>query len=207
MRCAIAINRIDKAFSYLSDCFQGKRGVVMDIRKLSLTELGRDTPEEYRLRPKVKLFFVADHIRSGHNIGALFRIADAFCFSGVHLCGYHFDPSNPEVHKTALSAQHSVPWQHWPNTPACLDWLKSQGVELIGIEQTNRSIALQEMPVDKAKSYALVLGNEVRGISDEVLMLMDSFAVIPQFGTKHSINVSVVAGIAGWEFIRKMNLP
>ena len=207
MRCAIAINRIDKAFSYLSDCFQGKRGVVMDIRKLSLTELGRDTPEEYRLRPKVKLYFVADHIRSGHNIGALFRIADAFCFSGVHLCGYHFDPSNPEIQKTALGAQRTVPWQHWPNTPACLDWLKSQGVEPIGIEQTNRSIALQEMPVDKAKSYALVLGNEVRGISDEVLMLMDSFAVIPQFGTKHSINVSVVAGIAGWEFIRKMNLP
>ncbi|MEP7195613.1 MAG: TrmH family RNA methyltransferase [Saprospiraceae bacterium] len=176
----------------------------MEIRKLSLEDLNRDLPEVFKQKSKVSLFFVADHIRSGHNIGALFRIADAFSFSKIYICGYSFELNHPEVQKTALGATETITWEYYKDTLECILALKKEGVKIIGIEQTNQSIELQNFSISPNESYALILGNEVKGISNEILSTVDYFIEIPQHGTKHSLNVSVAAGIVAWEFIKKM---
>ncbi len=177
----------------------------MNISKLSMSQLKRDDPDDYRKKPKIGLFFVADHIRSGHNIGALFRIADAFNFQKVHVCGFSIQINQPEIQKTALGSTETVDWQYWRDVEECLIHLKNNNIKIIGIEQTNRSIELQNFNIEPRLNYALVLGNEVKGISDSILNLCDEFIEIPQVGTKHSINVSVAAGIVAWEFFKKKN--
>lgn len=169
-----------------------------------MDELHRDHPEDFKQKTKIKLFFVADHIRSGHNIGSLFRIADAFGMSGVLICGYKIDLQHPEVKKTALGAQNTVGWKYFKDPMECIEYLKIEKIKIIGVEQTNQSQTLDALVIDSEESYALILGNEIDGISEEILEKIDLFVEIPQYGTKHSLNVSVAAGIVAWEFMKKM---
>ncbi len=166
-------------------------------------ELNRDLPENYKSKPKINLFFIADHIRSGHNIGSLFRIADAFSFSKIYICGYKIDLYHSEVRKVALGAQETVEWEFFESIYDCIVNLKLRNIKIIGVEQTNKSISLEKIEVLDDQAYALVMGNELEGLSQSILSLIDEFIEIPQYGTKHSLNVSVAAGIVAWEFVKQ----
>ena len=175
----------------------------MELKKLSLHELNRDLPEDYKTKPKINLFFVADHIRSGHNIGSLFRIADSFSFAKIYICGYKIDLYHSEVRKVALGAQETVEWEFFDSITDCIEYLRSQNIKIIGVEQTNKSTSLDKIELSRDTAYALVMGNEINGISQAALPLIDQFIEIPQWGTKHSLNVSVAAGIVAWEFVKQ----
>ncbi len=165
------------------------------VNKLSLEELNRVDVETFKSTPKVPLYLVLDNIRSGLNVGSLFRTSDAFLIQSVLLCGITARPPHKEILKTAIGAQHAVDWSYFENTELALQKLKNENVNLIGIEQTDSSIMLQDFKVDSSLKYAIILGNEVKGISDDVIDMIDYFIEIPQYGTKHSLNVSVCGGI------------
>lgn len=173
------------------------------MKKLSLQELQRLSVDEFRSKEKVPVLFCADHIRSGHNIGALFRIADAFAMEGILLSRYCVKPPHPEIEKTALGATQTVPWKHLDILNDELLDFHNKGYQLIGVEQTDQSVSLNTFKVDPKASYILILGHEINGISQEVLDLLDHSVEIPQFGTKHSLNVSVAAGIVAWHFAKE----
>lgn len=135
-----------------------------------------------------------------HNVGAIFRTADAFLIEKIVLCGITSTPPHREINKSALGATESVAWEYYPSTMEAVKILKNRNYEIVGIEQTNESISIENFDIDTEKKYALILGNEVEGISDELISHCDSFIEIPQYGTKHSLNVSVCGGIAIWEF-------
>jgi len=172
------------------------------MRKLSVTELHRLTPEAYKTSPKTPLVIVLDHVRSLHNVGSIFRTADAFRLEAVYLCGITATPPNPEIHKTALGAEETVEWHYFPETKDAVDMLKQQGYVICAIEQAEGSISLEKSIIEKDKKYALVVGHEVKGIQQRVLDACDFCIEIPQYGTKHSLNVSVAAGIVLWDFFR-----
>lgn len=190
----------------ISFCFSifANSEINMDIKKLSLLELNREQPDEFIKKPKISVFLVADHIRSGHNLGSLFRIADAFAFSKIYICGYEIDIHHTEIRKSAIGAEKTVSWEYFKNTQLCLEKLRNENVTILGLEQTNRSIPLQELIIDPKQTYALVLGNEIDGISEAALPWINQFVEIPQWGTKHSLNVSVAAGIFSWELVKKL---
>lgn len=173
------------------------------MKKLTLQELHRLDKQDFRKKTKNPILFCADQIRSGHNIGALFRIADSFAMEGILLSNYCVQPPHPEIEKTALGATQTVTWYHLENLPEKLIELKTKGYQLIGIEQTNQSQLLQSFKVNRDQKYILILGHEINGISQEILDITDFSIEIPQFGTKHSLNVSVVAGIVAWHFIKE----
>ncbi|MBK6546498.1 MAG: TrmH family RNA methyltransferase [Saprospiraceae bacterium] len=173
------------------------------MKKRALLELKRLNPEEFARLPKVPIFFFADQIRSGHNIGSLFRIADAFKIGGVYLSNYCVTPPHPEIEKTAIGSSQTVYWEQVENTLDFLIQQKNKGFQLIGVEQTDQSIQLHEFDINSSQSYILVLGNEVNGIQQELLDILDYCIEIPQFGTKHSLNVSVAAGIVAWHFAKE----
>lgn len=173
-------------------------------QKLKLEELGRVNLEEFHALPKIPLTIVLDNIRSMHNVGAVFRTANAFIVKNIILCGITPTPPHREIHKAALGATESVEWYHEKEISQALKRLKEDGFEVLGIEQTTSSIKLEDFPIDKNKKYALVLGNEVEGLSEECLSDYDSFIEIPQHGTKHSLNVSVCGGIVIWEFFKNL---
>ena len=173
------------------------------MKKLSLRELQRLSTKEFRDKNKIPILFCADQIRSGHNIGALFRIADAFAMEGILLSNYCVKPPHPEIEKTALGATQIVNWRHVENLTSELVELKSKGYQLIGIEQTDQSISLAEFQVNRNQKYILILGHEINGVSQEILNISDYSLEIPQFGTKHSLNVSVAAGIVAWHFVKE----
>ncbi len=171
-------------------------------KKLKLEELGRIDVETFRETEKIPLVVVLDNVRSMHNVGAVFRTADAFLVEKIILCGITPRPPHREIHKAALGATESVDWQYYESvTEAVLD-LKTLKYEVLGIEQTSDSEMITEFKIEKNSKYALVLGNEVDGISDEILPHCNHFLEIPQLGTKHSLNVSVCGGIVMWEFFR-----
>ena len=172
------------------------------MKKLALRELHRLSIEDFHVKKKIPVLFCADHIRSGHNIGALFRIADAFAFEGILLSNYCVKPPHPEIEKTAIGATQTVSWQQIENLNQELTSLKAKGYQLIGIEQTDQSRSLETFNVDTANKYVLILGHEINGISQEILDILDHSIEIPQSGTKHSLNVSVAAGIVAWHFAR-----
>jgi len=172
------------------------------LKKRSLQELHRLNTEDFRNKEKISILFCADHIRSGHNIGSLFRIADAFAMEGILLSNYCVKPPHPEIEKTALGATQTVNWQHLENLIEELQAYQQKGYKLVGVEQTDQSKSLAKFEVDKNQKYILVLGHEINGISQEVLNILDYCIEIPQFGTKHSLNVSVAAGIVAWHFVR-----
>lgn len=174
------------------------------IQKLKLEELGRIDVETFKKKEKISLVVVLDNVRSMHNVGAIFRTADAFIINEIILCGITPKPPHREIHKAALGATESVDWKYEETISDALKNLKKDGYEIVGIEQTTDSKNIIDFNIDKEKKYALVLGNEVEGLSDETLNLYDDFLEIPQLGTKHSLNVSVCGGIVLWEFFKKL---
>lgn len=174
------------------------------VNKLKLEELNRIDVETFKKVEKIPLVVVLDNIRSMHNVGATFRTADAFLVQKIILCGITPQPPHREIHKAALGATESVDWSYESDINATINDLKSQGFEVIGIEQTTNSTMITDFKIDNTKKYAVILGNEVEGISDEALQNIDSFIEIPQLGTKHSLNVSVCGGIVMWEFAKAL---
>ena len=168
------------------------------MRKLSMDELNRVSVEKFNQLEKTPVICILDNIRSQHNIGSVFRTADAFRVKELYLCGITATPPNREINKSALGATESVKWQYFAETSRAVELLKSTGYKIIAIEQAEESIMLDHYTPDSTEKVAFIFGNEVNGVSDEVMQLVDECIEIPQFGTKHSFNVSVTAGIVLW---------
>ncbi|OJW66622.1 MAG: RNA methyltransferase [Candidatus Amoebophilus sp. 36-38] len=173
------------------------------MKKLSLQELNRKSIEAFRTARKLPLVLVLDNIRSMHNIGAAFRIADAFLVEKIYLCGITAQPPHREIHKTALGAEETVAWEYASDSSILLQHLKKNGYLIVGLEQTDKSLLLYDYPATEDQKYALVVGNEVFGINEEALAACDIALEIPQYGTKHSLNVAVSMGIAVWEIAKR----
>lgn len=171
------------------------------MRKLRMSELNRLSVENFKQVEKLPLAVVLDDIRSVLNVGSVFRTADAFLIDRLFLCGITPQPSR-EMNKTALGATESVSWQYFQDAVVAVRELKTMGYELWAVEQTDQSVPLQEIEVSRNKKVALIFGHEVKGVSDEILALCDGAIEIPQLGTKHSLNISVSAGVVLWEFAR-----
>jgi len=174
------------------------------MRKLKNEELDRLSVQEFRGVAKVPLVVVLDNVRSQNNIGSVFRTADAFRLEGVLLCGITATPPHREIHKTALGATESVQWEYHESTVGAVRKLKSEGYRVISAEQAEGAVPLQDISVSRDEKYAIVFGHEIRGVGQEVVDLSDYCIEIPQFGTKHSLNISVAAGIVIWEFFRNL---
>ena len=174
------------------------------MRKLKITELNRISIEEFKEADKLPLVVVLDDIRSLHNIGSVFRTADAFRIECIYLCGITATPPHPEMHKTALGAEFTVDWKYVNNAVETVDNLRSEGYVVYSVEQAEGSIMLDELTLDRSKKCAVVMGNEVKGVQQEVIDHSDGCIEIPQYGTKHSLNVSVTAGIVIWDLFKKL---
>lgn len=174
------------------------------MHKLKITEMNRLNQEEFRQADKLPLVVVLDDVRSLHNVGSVFRSSDAFRVKDIYLCGITAVPPQPEIHKTALGAEETVTWKYFKNSVDAVQELHEQGYVVYATEQVEGSIKLQNLQLDDSKQYAIVLGNEVKGVRQEVVDNSDGCIEIPQFGTKHSLNVSVTAGIVIWEFARQL---
>ena len=171
----------------------------MGDRKLLNIELGRLRPDEYRAQPPSGLVLVLDNIRSAHNVGSAFRTGDAFRAERVYLCGICATPPSAEIHKVALGAEQSVPWEHADDTLALVRRLRAEGWTVVCAEQTEHAVPLQDFRREPGRRYALVFGNEVDGVRQDVVDEADLCVEIPQYGTKHSLNVSVSVGIVLWQ--------
>jgi tRNA G18 (ribose-2'-O)-methylase SpoU len=169
------------------------------MRKLSMEALNRPTAEAFKNSKKLPVVAVLDNLRSLANVGSIFRSADAFAINHLYLCGFTGTPPNRDIHKAALGAEESVAWTHFESTTSCIEKLKSEGYTVLAIEQTDESVLLSNFTFEKGKQYALVLGNEVMGVADEALALCAGALEVPQAGSKHSLNVSVCAGVVFWE--------
>ena len=172
----------------------------MKNRKLLNIELGRVTPEEYKQLPESGINIVLDNIRSAHNVGSVFRSGDSFKADKIWLCGICATPPSAEIHKSALGAEFSVEWEHVPDTMEAIRILHNQGFTVLSVEQAVGSISLDKFIPEKGRKYALVFGNEVEGVQQELVDASDGVLEIPQYGTKHSLNISVTAGIVLWHF-------
>jgi len=172
------------------------------MKKLKITEMNRLTTEEFKEQTKTPLVVVLDNVRSLHNVGSIFRTSDAFLVEAVYLCGITSTPPHAEIHKTALGAENTVAWKHFEDTHEALAALQAQGYIVYAIEQAEGSTKLPNLKLDATKKYAVILGNEVKGVQQSVVDACDGCIEIPQFGTKHSMNVSVTGGIIIWEFFK-----
>ena len=168
------------------------------MRKLKNEELDRINVEQFKKSKKLPVIIVLDNIRSLNNIGSIFRTADSFRIEKIHLCGITATPPHREIHKTALGATDSVDWEYFNNTLDSIKVLKQQNYKIVAIEQVDKSISLVNFTTESNQNLALIFGNEIKGISEDVLDYIDTCVEIPQFGTKHSFNVSVSAGIILW---------
>lgn len=168
------------------------------MEKKTIFDLGRDTLEEYRARPKLPLTVVLDNVRSLNNIGSIFRTSDAFLVDRIMLCGITATPPSPEIHKTALGAEDSVNWTYFENTMDAVECLHQEGYTVCALEQVKESVLLDTFRPDPAGRYAIIAGHEVHGVDPGIVNASDICLEIPQFGTKHSLNVSVSTGIAIW---------
>lgn len=173
-------------------------------RKLDNAELHRKTADEYRAAQKLPFVVVLDNVRSLNNVGSVFRTADALLIESIHLCGFTGTPPHKEIHKTALGAELSVPWQHFDTTENAIATLRAKGYTIATVEQTEGSISLCDFRPEPEKRYALVFGNELHGVAQEVVDQSDICIEIPQFGTKHSFNIAVSAGIVLWDCFVKL---
>jgi len=177
------------------------------MRKLENSELERKSIEAFKKSDKTPLILVLDDIRSLHNIGSVFRTADAFLIEKIYLCGITATPPNKEIHKTALGATETVTWEHHNNVLEVIQKLKEENVTTLAIEQVESAVFLQNFKVEQNQKYALVFGNEVHGVSQDAVALCEGCIEIPQLGTKHSLNISVSAGIVVWDLFQKLNWP
>lgn len=178
----------------------------MTNRKKLVTEMGRIDRDAFSKADKLRLVVVLDNVRSLHNVGSVFRTGDAFRVERIMLCGITATPPSAEIHKTALGAEDVVEWQYFASTMDAVAALRSEGFKVFAIEQCEGSVALQDFVADPGCRYAVVLGNEVKGVQQEIVDASDGAIEIPQFGTKHSLNVSVTAGMVIWEFAKKLGL-
>lgn len=176
------------------------------MRKLKNSELGRLNVEEFRSADKIPLIVILDNIRSLNNIGSVFRTSDAFLVEKIYLCGITAVPPHKEIHKTALGATESVDWEYCDNIINLIERLKENKVKIVAIEQTDKSTSLQSFEIKKDETYAIIFGNEVKGVQQKVVSASDSCVEIPQFGTKHSLNISISCGIVLWDLLKKMKL-
>jgi tRNA G18 (ribose-2'-O)-methylase SpoU len=174
------------------------------MQKLTQEQMGRLTVEEFREMAKRPVVAVLDNVRSAGNVGAFFRTADAFGMEAVVLCGITARPPQKEIHKTALGAEMTVAWYGYDSTLEAVEQLRSQGYKIIAIEQVEGSVTLGDFEPVSGEKYALVFGNEVEGVAQEVVDVCDLALEIPQVGTKHSLNVAVTGGVVLWEFFRKL---
>ena len=176
------------------------------MRKLTMDELGRKSVEDFKMANKKPIVVVMDNIRSMHNVGSVFRTSDGFLIDGICLCGFTPQPPHRDIHKTALGATETVDWVYYENTLNAVQDLKNRGYKVFAIEQTEGSISLEQFkqvhPELAAHSLAFVFGNEVDGVDQEVIAICDGVIEIPQWGMKHSLNISVAAAIVLWEFVR-----
>lgn len=170
------------------------------MRKITNEELNRPSVEEFSAMKRIPVRVVLDNVRSAQNVGAFFRTADAFAIEHISLCGITATPPSKDIHKTALGAELTVAWSHNLSTPECVKELKSQGYKVLAIEQVEGAVMLDELKIEHNEKYALVFGNEVAGVAQDVVDLCDGAIEIPQVGTKHSVNVSVAGGIVLWPF-------
>lgn len=174
------------------------------MRKLQMDELGRKSVAEFKAADKTPLVVVMDNVRSMHNVGSVFRTADAFLLQGIVLCGYTPVPPHRDIQKTALGATDSVEWQYFPTTVEAVEALRAEGFAIIAIEQAASSIMLNNFQPEAGKPLALVFGNEVSGVDAAVMQLADGCIEIPQLGMKHSLNISVSTGIVIWDLYCKL---
>ena len=176
------------------------------MRKLEVSELNRIDKESFIESVKLPVTVILDNVRSLHNVGSVFRTSDAFRIEKIYLCGITATPENSltEIHKTALGAEESVEWEYSADTVQVVQELKSKGYIIVSIEQVEGSVMLNEFKADTSAKYALILGNEVKGVQQQVVDISDISIEIPQYGTKHSLNVSVSAGIVLWEFAKQL---
>ncbi|WP_396212044.1 RNA methyltransferase [Flavobacterium sp.] len=175
------------------------------MRKLDNSELDRKSIQDFKSSDKTPLIIILDDIRSLNNIGSVFRTSDAFLIEKIYLCGITATPPNKEIHKTALGATETVAWEYAENVLEVIQNLKNEKIKVYAIEQVENSIFLQDLTIEKETIYALVFGNEVFGVNQEAIQLCDGTIEIPQLGTKHSLNISVSAGIVIWDLFKKIN--
>lgn len=174
------------------------------MKKRATEELERLSLSQYKGITKLPIVVVLDNVRSQHNIGSVFRTSDAFMIESIHLCGITATPPNREIHKTALGATESVDWKYFESTLESINYLKAQGFKIIAVEQAEGSINVQDFQAEISQKLAVIFGNEVNGIGDEVMAVAEMCLEIPQYGTKHSLNVSVSAGIVLWEIVKTL---
>jgi len=170
-----------------------------------MQELGRVEVEEFKKAPKTPLIVVLDNVRSMHNVGSVFRTSDCFAVEKIILCGITAQPPHREIEKTALGATESVDWEYFDTVENAIKSLKENNVQVCAIEQVTQSVSLKDFKPLENQKYAFIFGNEVHGVSDEAIALVDDCIEIPQFGTKHSFNISVTAGIVLWDFYNKIS--
>ena len=173
------------------------------MRKLRNSELNRKNISEFKSSEKLPFVVVLDNIRSLNNIGSVFRTSDAFLIDHIYLCGITASPPNKEIHKTALGATDSVDWSYAESTKDAIEELKKEGYHIVSIEQVEQSVSLLDFKIEANKKYAFIFGHEVKGVQQEIVDLSDTCVEIPQYGTKHSLNISVSAGVVLWEMFRK----
>jgi 23S rRNA (guanosine2251-2'-O)-methyltransferase len=174
------------------------------MRKLKINELNRLSEQEFKMVEKIPLVVVLDNIRSCNNIGSVFRTSDALLIEKIYLCGITATPPNKEIHKTALDAEKSVEWEYYEKTEEAVQKLQQQGYKVYAVEQVENSISLPNFQPSANKKVALIFGNEVKGVQQKVVNLCDGAIEIPQYGTKHSFNISVSAGIVLWDVFQKL---
>ena len=174
------------------------------MRKLKNNELNRITVEEFKATAKTPLIVVLDNIRSLNNVGSVFRTSDAFLIEKIYLCGITATPPNKEIHKTALGATESVDWEYVEDTVELVEKLQTENIKVLAIEQAENSTKLDTFYLEKDQKYAIVMGNEVKGVQQEVVNASDLCIEIPQLGTKHSLNISVTTGVVLWDLFCKL---
>ncbi|MGF1555475.1 RNA methyltransferase [Paucihalobacter sp.] len=176
------------------------------MRKLENSELERLEVEDFKQATKTPIIIVLDNIRSLNNIGSVFRTADAFLVEKIYLCGITAKPPHKDIHKTALGSTETVDWEYYENTIQLIDQLKVKGIKIISIEQAEDALMLNDFKPQPGSTYALVFGNEVKGVAQHVVSASDLVVEIPQFGTKHSLNISVSCGVVVWDVFCKMTM-
>ena len=173
-----------------------------------MSELNRKSVDEFKRSEKIPVIVILENIRSMHNVGSVFRTADAFLIEAIYICGYTAQPPRKEIDKTALGATETVSWKYFLTTKEAIEALRTNGFKLFAIEQVDKSISLEKLSEINADKIALIFGNEVSGVEHETILMCDGCIEIPQFGMKHSLNISVAAGIVLWEVVRnKLSEP
>ncbi len=172
------------------------------MRKLSMTELGRKSVEDFRKSEKIPIVVVLENIRSGYNVGSVFRTADAFLLQAIYICGYTAHPPHKEIKKTALGAEETMGWKYFKKTEEAIEELRKDGYKIFAVEQAMNSLLLQQTEFKKDEKLAVIFGNEVTGVEQSTIEITDGCIEIPQLGMKHSLNIATAAGVVLWELVR-----